>query len=71
MELTLETEQIIEKLTSVDDTKLLRVGAPCEIMYRTFLVKSDSAIKVASSAQKIHPSLAVITLVRVVDFSLG
>jgi hypothetical protein len=27
-------------------------------MYRTFLLKGDSAIKIASSAQKIHPSLA-------------
>jgi hypothetical protein len=72
-ELALETQPItcIEKLTSIDDTKLFRVGAPCEIMYRTFLVKGDPAIKVASSTQKIHPSLAVITLVRVVDFSLG
>lgn len=67
----MEIEPIMKKLTSVDDTKLFRVGAPCEIMYRTFLVKGDSAIKIASSAQKIHPSLAVITLVRVVDLSLG
>lgn len=55
----------------IDDTKLFRVGAPCKIVYRTFLVKSDSAIEIASSAQKIHPSLAVITLVRVVNFSLS
>jgi hypothetical protein len=55
----LEIEPIIEKLlTSIDDAKLFRVGAPCEIMYRTFLVKGDSAVKVASSAQKIHSSLA-------------
>jgi len=59
------------ELTPIDNTKLFGVRAPCEIMDRTFLVKSDSTIKVASGAQKIHSSLAVITLVRVVNFSLG
>ena len=67
----MEIEPIMEELTSIDDTKLFRVGAPCEIMYRSFLVKGDSAIKIASSAQKVHPSLAIITLVRVIDLSLG
>ena len=59
------------ELTSINDAKLLRIWAPCEIMDRAFLVQRNSAIKIPSSAEQIHPSLSVVTLVRVVDFSLG
>ena len=36
-----------------------------------FLVQRNSAIKVASSAEQVHPSFSIVTLVRIVDFGLG
>lgn len=59
------------ELTSINDAKLLGIRAPREIVDRAFLVQRNSAIKIASSTEQIHPSLSVVTLVRIVDFGLS
>jgi hypothetical protein len=56
---------------SVDNTELLRVGAPREIMDRPFLIQLDPAVKIAGGTQNNKTRLAVITLVGFIDVRLS
>ena len=57
-------------LTSINDTKLLRVRAPGKVVDRTLLVQSNAAVKVTSGAQEVKTGFSVVALVRIVNFGL-
>ena len=57
--------------TAVNDSKLFRIRAPCKVVNRAFLIQGHTAIEIASGTKKVQPSLAVITLVRVIHLGLS
>lgn len=54
----------------VHDTKLARIGRPCNIMDRAFLVQGHASIERAIRAEEIQRRLAIVALSGAIDIGL-
>lgn len=59
------------KPTSVDDSELLRVGSPGEVVNGSLLVESDSALEATSKGDQVEVGLSVVGLVGLIDVRGG
>lgn len=58
-------------LTAINYSKLLAVGAPGDVVDRSFLIQSDTAVEISGCTEQVHRRFAIVTHVGVVDFSLS